>query len=268
MKAIGLTAFLGILIVSFGAVCCFAEEPELSLDSILEKWEKASHECKILDAKVKTWCYDSFSSQPTIEYGRLYYEAENIARIDTGRKPFSTTNDWSVIEWSFLWNGNDLLSIDSEKKSYYRVPIAKVLEAWNRPHKGIAGFFEKLLLVAFPARPQVLYPLLIDFRVEEVRKQFDLSFERYGDDILITAVPKVFTPSVTIYTKVRVFLDSKSFRAKAAQYVAASRDYRSIELYDQKINEKPSDREQLIEPDLSGFGEIDGTMISGMQRGE
>jgi hypothetical protein len=41
------------------------------------------------------------------------------------------------------------------------------------------------------------------------------------------------------------------------QYVDfGNKNVTSIEIYDQKLNKKPSDRDQLIEPDISGFREV------------
>ena len=106
-------------------------------------------------------------------------------------------------------------------------------------------------------------PLLVDVRAEEIRKQYDMTFERENDDILITAVLKKNSKPTTLYSGIRVLLDSKTFRTKAVQYINDPWNYSSIALHDQKINEKPSDRDPLAEPDLSEYRTVEEKQLFG-----
>ncbi len=256
MKSHWFFLLLSIIPICLCNSLCRAEEAELTLDSVLEKWEKASQECKIFDTKLALFQYDSNfpTDKPKVIYGRFYFESSKTARIDISKKPVFETNDWSAIDGSLIWNGTEALRIYPNNHLYYKMPIAKIEDAWAQPHKGFSGFFAKLELAALPLpRPQFLCPLLIDVSAEEVHEKYDITFERQGEDVLITAVLKKHDQEILCHDKSRVLLDSKNFQTKAVQYVDDWRHYYSIALYDQKINKKPSDRNHLIEPDLSKF---------------
>jgi hypothetical protein len=100
-----------------------------------------------------------------------------------------------------------------------------------------------------PCRPQSQYSLMVDIRAEELRKDYELSYKKHNGDLLLTAIPK--KNSQCIYTQIHVILDFKTYQTKAVQYVLSRHHYVSIALYDQKHNEKPADRDQLLKPDLS-----------------
>ena len=250
------------------SLCC-AENPEITLDSVLEKWETASQECKILDTKLVFFRYDRVFSatKPEMEYGRIYYESPTICKIESGKKPIVAASEWSADECTIIWNGAEAIRIDLKERTYVRAPTKKIREFWDQPHE---GFFAKIglgfaLAMLPPPRPQTLLPLLVDVRAEEIRKEFDVSFERQGDDILITALPKTDSLQKIFHAKIRVLLDSKTFRTKAVQYINDSRNYSSVVLYEQKYNEEPSDRDPLAVPDLSGFQVIGNNMWFGPQ---
>jgi hypothetical protein len=229
----------------------------------LEKWEKASQECKILDARVKWYYYDSYGGEPRIEFGRLYVESPNVARLDSGKAPILESNDWAAIDHSVVWNEAESLRIDPKEHQYVKAPIATIDETWNRSCDGFFANLGRAFCLASlpPPRLQRLYPLLVDVRADEVRKQFDLSLERQGDDILVDALPKKGSQPAALHSRIRVLLDSKSFQTKGVQCIDDSQHYFSVVLYDAKINEKPSDRDQLLKPDLSAFRELDVAMV-------
>lgn len=241
---------------------CRAEEAELTLDSVLEKWEKASQECKILDMKLALFQYDSTfpTAKPDRMYGRFYYEDPNTARLDFSKKSNFKTNEWSAIEDCIIWKGTEAQRISTKSHAYFQMPIDKIQEAQEQPIQGFWGFYAKLWTAMLPPpRPQSQFPFLVDVRTEDIRKQYDISFERndnvIGGDILLTAIPKKSARSPFSDSKIRVIFDSWSYRIKGIQYIS-SHGTLSVVPYDQKFNEKPGDRDQLIEPDLSGFHQI------------
>jgi hypothetical protein len=255
MKAIWFSPFLGIVLASLAVISCRGEAPKLTLDTVLEKWEKASQECKILDAKLKLWHYDLArqSDKPIIQYGRFYRESSNIARIDVGDKPIIKTNEWQTIADSLIWDGTESLKIDPKNRSYAKLPIEKCQELWELPHEGFFGMLA--FLATPPPRLQSIFPLLADNRAKEIRGQYDVSSEPYNDDIMLTAIPRKAVQSPYYCSRIRILIDAENFRTKGIQYVRSD-NATSLVLYDQKYNEKPNDRDQLIEPDLSGFHAI------------
>jgi hypothetical protein len=272
MKTHWFFLLFGLMPICLCNSLCRAEEPVLTLDSVLEKWETASQECKILDAKLEFFRYDRvFSAEkPEMEYGRIYYESPTVSKIEIGKKPIDAAKDWSADEGTIIWNGAEGLRIDPKERTYVKMPLKNIQDAWDQP---LDGFFAKMahafILAALPPpRPQTLWPLMVDVRAEEIKKDFEVSFERSGDDVLIAAVPKKDTQPRIFHAKIRVLLDSKTFRTKAVQYINDSWNYSSVVLYEQKYNEKPSDRDPLAVPDLSGFRTVEDKMLFGPQRHE
>jgi hypothetical protein len=258
MKSHWIFLLIGLISSCIGNAFCRGEEPDLTLDSVLEKWEKASQECKILDTKLTMFRYDRFVSvvKPKIEYGRFYYEYPTVGRIDIGKTPVTEANNWPALQYSYLWNGKESLRIDPKKCVCEKVPIEKIQEYLENPPQGFLARmgYDIGLALSPPLRPQMLWPLMIDVRAEDIRKDFDVSFSRQNNELLITAIPKKNTPVQKSYSRIRVLLDSTTFRTIGVQYVyLGDKEVNSVALYEQKINEQPSDRDQLIEPDLSGF---------------
>jgi hypothetical protein len=103
-------------------------------------------------------------------------------------------------------------------------------------------------------RPQEAWPLLIDIRAADVRQRFDVTVEgRNNKEILLRALPKRSADAAN-YRDIWVILNAKTYLTSAVRHVQPNgRDRVVMQLEDQKINQRPSDRDQLIDPDLSGL---------------
>lgn len=143
--------FLGLLSALLANSPCRADEPELTLDAVLEKWEKASQECKILDAKLALFQYDYVkfhTLKPKMQYGRFYYESPTISKIEIGKKPIDATNEWIADERTLIWNGSEALRIDPKERTYVKAPIGKIQDVWEQP---VDGFLAKITHAFFVA---------------------------------------------------------------------------------------------------------------------
>ena len=59
---------------------------------------------------------------------------------------------------------------------------------------------------------------------------------------------------MTFYREIEVILDAKTYLTQAIQLIHSAGNSRTVyQLMEQKAEPAPSDRDELIKPDLSGF---------------
>ena len=109
---------LGLSLTWFLGSPVNVEASKPTVDSVLAKWEAASQACKTLDAKLIVWAYDNVfdNGQPTIKYGRFYYEAPNQGRYEVRTNPAGITNDRSNISEAIIWTDKETLRIDGSRR--------------------------------------------------------------------------------------------------------------------------------------------------------
>lgn len=240
-----------------------AEEPKTSIEAVLAKWEMASQDCRTLDARLTVFQYDVFTGdQPTVYRGRFYYEAPNIGRYEI--RGADGTPGWSGLSEAIIWMGDETLWIDGRRATCQRFSTAKLraslAESDASPPRGLLGtFFAAIRQAAQTMQgPKHLVPLLIDVRAAEVRHRFDVSVEEGGAQILLKAVPKRESDQ-TLYREIGIILDATTHMPRAIRLVSPDNSSRTVYvLHEQKVNQRPSDRDALIAPDLSGLHVIEG----------
>ncbi len=258
MKSTRFWKILAVVAAHLGCSACLAGDPLPSVESVLAKWEEASQKCRILDAKVVVFRYDSFNGeQPKISQGRFYYEAPNIGRYEIREGGSGKVNDWPARQELCVWNGKETLWIDGRRRTCWRISSAEVQTLRRHSEDNwLASFLATLVLRL--QRPQEFVPLVIDIRAAEVRERFDVSIEQSDEEIWLKAVPKRRSEK-TLYREIEVILNAKSHLTSAIQKVMLTgKDRMVFRLMEQKVNQRPSDRDQLIAPDLSGLEVIKG----------
>jgi outer membrane lipoprotein-sorting protein len=235
-----------------------AKEPDPAIDSVLVKWEEASHKGKILDAKLTVWRYDPVfdrDHQPTIAHGRFYYEAPNLGRYETRKTARGATNDWSSVSEAVIWTGKEVLWIDGGRRLCRKFSRAKLQSLLSQPGGNNLGWLSEIVR-EFAGRfqePKQFVPLLIGIRASEVRERFDVTLEKSGEGIYLRALPRR-SADAACYSRIDVILSAKTFMAVATQVFSPNgKDRTVVELNDAKVNQRPSDRDQLLAPDLSGL---------------
>jgi hypothetical protein len=62
-----------------------------------------------------------------------------------------------------------------------------------------------------------------------------------------------------VYCEIDVILNAKTYMTYATREILPNGIDRTVRVFsDQKVNERPTDRDQLIDPDLSGLRVIEG----------
>jgi outer membrane lipoprotein-sorting protein len=258
--------------LAFGAVTgcqagspCLGADPLPSVDVVLAKWEESSRKLQCMDAKLTVFQYDVFTGdQPKITRGRFYYEAPNLARYEVTEHSDRATNNWSKVSEAILWKADETLWIEGTRLTCMKLSKAKMQSVLpedrgttENPQSWFFGGFARYLARKFESAQQY-FPLLVGIRAAEVKEKFDLTMERNGEDILIRATPKRASEKAD-YHEVAVILNAKTFLARATQVIALNgRDRTVYMLDDQKVNERPSDRDELVAPDLSQFHVTEG----------
>ncbi len=235
---------------------CPAAEPDAAVSAILAKWEKASQECRSLDAKLTVFHYDLvFGSEPRIRQGRFYYEAPNIGRCEIEESTRGPKNDWSHLSESIIWQDNASLLIDGRTLTCRRLPTEDLQALLDLPQSTNKGFLRQFLtrFVHKIQNPEQYVPLVVGVHAAEVRDRFDLTMERGDKGIVLKAIPK-HTADKAVYGEIDVMLDAKSYLAYATRVISPSRkDITVWVLDDQRVNERPNDRDPFVNPDLSGL---------------
>jgi outer membrane lipoprotein-sorting protein len=264
MGRLPLGLVLVVVLVRLEGSVSLAAEPLPSVDSVLAKWEAVSQKCRILDAKLAVFRYGVFGNPDNLtdfSWGRFYYEAPNIARCEYR----SHTTPPGRLE-ILIWNGKETLQFDERNLAYDRFSLAwfKKLRDDGSQGKGAFGWFSRFY---FPLEsPQQCLPLLIDSHAVNVRERFDVTIERGGAEILLKAIPKREIDKAC-YREIGVIVDAKTYLTSAIQIIDPNGEGRRVfQLMNQKVNQRPNDRDQLIEPDLSKFKVIDFDEIENGQK--
>ena len=242
-----------------------AKEPEPTVDAVLAKWEEASQKCQTLDAKLTVFRYDTVfgGREPTITQGRFYYEAPDRGRYEIRKTARGASNDWRNISEAVVWTGKETLWIEGDRRRCQKCPTEK-LRSLSAPPEGkkegwLAGIFSAFgrQLARRLQGPRQFHPLLIGIPAAEVRERFDVTLEKSGEEILLKAVPKRQADQAG-FREIDVILDAKTYMTMATQEVLPNgRDRMVFQVSELKVNQRPSDRDQLLAPDLSGLRVID-----------
>jgi len=133
--------------------------------------------------------------------------------------------------------------------------------AKNEKARSKAGFLQWLaepwalisLYLQEMQSPQRCFPLLVDIRAADVEKRFDVTLVPHDGDVWLKALPKQRRDQ-RLYREVDVILDAKTHLTSAIRLIPAGGNaYTVVQLTETKVNQRPSDRDQLLNPDLSGL---------------
>ena len=233
-----------------------ANEPAPTVDSVLAKWEEASQKVKTLDAKLTVWRYDQVfdrDHQATITLGRFYYEAPNLGRYEIRKNAKGATNDWSSVSEAIIWTGKETLWIEGDTRRCRKFSTAELQLLLSQPEYKKSYWFSGLFRGLLGA--EEMLPLTIGIHATEVRERFEVTLkEKRGDErIELKVVPKPQMVNAR-FREIDVILDAKTYMTIATQEVSGNGTLRTVlELSEQKVNQRPSDRNQLLFPDLSGL---------------
>jgi hypothetical protein len=251
MKAVCLSAVLRFGLLCFTGSPCVGGVADGSMESILVKWEDASQKCHSLNAAVTIFHYDVFSGDhPQVTRGRLYCETPHVGRYEIWvNEQGSTTNDWSKISEAIVWKDDETLLIDGRARSCKRVSKAR-LEYFARESEADWSY-SFCRLVTRPWRgPQYRFPLLMGVRASEVQERFDVAIDNTDGQIRLKAVPKQKLDKAA-FKEIDVILDTTTYLVYAMRIVSVDGiGYMDFVFTDQKVNQRPSDRDQLINPSL------------------
>ncbi len=253
---------------------CFAGDQATTIDSVLAKWDEASQKCRSLDAKATRLRYVHVFGQDDraiTARGRFYYEAPNMGYCEIREGNAGKPNDSSRI----VWKGGETLWIDEDARTCLKFSVAKLEELAKPPTapatagetpSGSFAFLRRIceplsraLHDSFAAmhNPRDLLPLVIDIHSAEVRERYSLTLDRSGKEILLKAVPKTSSGRAD-YREIDVILHPKTYMTYAIQVFLPGDQPRVVfVLEDQKVNQRPSDRDQLLHPDLFGLRMVD-----------
>ena len=249
--------------------------------------KRQARKCKTLDAELTVFHYDAVFGDPhhpVITQGRFYYEAPNLGcyeirkyesagflvddfvgadgnghhEIRNREAAKNAANNWRNISEAIIWTGKETLWIEGPKRNCRKYSTAKIEAVLSRPESkneclfGIIWAFSRQLACRLQG-PRQIHPLLIGIPATEVRQRFDVTIERSGEDIQLKAVPKQQVDR-GCFREIDVILNAKTFMTVATQEVLPSgRDRTVYQFSDAKVNQRPSDRDQLLAPDLSGL---------------
>jgi len=234
------------------AAHCFAVETKPSLDTVLAKWEAATAKIKTLDARVYRWKYDSVfgspNKEPLPEEGRFYYEAPQVGCLQIKSDKRAA---WKGLSEMIVWHEKDTLMFDGERRNCTKFVLPDSTTRDWQPMDGFWPGFAAFLRAL--QNPMSALPLTIDIHSAEIRERYVLTFQDQGDRYLIRAIPKKASAGAS-YCKIEVLVDSKTYLTAAIESISPNGKDRMVwMLADVKINERPTDRDQLLSPDLHGL---------------
>ncbi|MEN6493134.1 MAG: hypothetical protein ABFD16_02475 [Thermoguttaceae bacterium] len=243
------------------AVClpgrpCGADESDAAVDAVLAKWEAASQKCRSLDARLTVFRYTPFTGdRPKVAHGRFYYEAPHLGRYEIWKGDRAATNDWSNLSEAVIWNGKETLRIEGETRACRRWSTAQLeqLQAhWSDAGHGWSGWLATIFRQL--ESPAQFLPLVVDLRAAEVRERFQWTLQvQNAERVLLKAVPKRPTDQA-VFAEIDVILDTKTYLTIAIRLTSLhGKDSTVYAFGPPKINERPSDRDRLLEPELSGL---------------
>jgi outer membrane lipoprotein-sorting protein len=247
MKRLPFWRVFAVVVICLDCSRCLAGDPLPSVDSVLAKWEQSSQKCRTLDAKLTVFSYSEFGQE--ISQGRFYYEAPNIGRYEIRKGGNGKVNDWSALREVLIWNAKETLWIDGSTRKCRRFSSKELLGQRDTSETFLGAIFAAIFRQL--QRPQEGLPLVIDIRAAEVRERFDVTIERSDEAIWLKAIPKR-TADKMLYREIGIILNAKTYLTSAIQLVDSSFKCRTVfEFTEPKVNQRPSDRDQLIAPDLS-----------------
>ena len=242
---------------------CLAGDPGPSVESVLAKWEEASQKCRSLDVKLTVFRYDDVfgGDQPKITQGRFYYEAPHTGRYEIWETTGGATNDWSHLSEAIIWKDKETLWIEGNTRLCTRFSTATMQSLLSKDESMTGGGWFQSFIHQLARRlqgPHQFLPLLVGIRAVEVRDRFDVTIERSGEEIVLKAVPKQPSDKAE-YREIEVILNAKTYMTYATKVISPNGKDRTVCVFDdQKVNQRPSDRDQLIDPDLSGLRVTEG----------
>ncbi len=195
--------------------------------------------------------------KPKITQGRFYYEAPNLGRCEVVESAEKATS-WSHLSEAVIWNGKETLWIDGRRGNCDRFPAAKMQALLGQPEStkesGWSQFFAWFGQCARVLQgPQHFLPLVVGVRAAEVRERFEVTIVSSGKEILLKAVPKQPADKAT-YREMEVLLNAETYMTHATKEVFLNGRDRTVRVFDdEKINQRPSDRDQLLAPNLLGL---------------
>lgn len=228
-----------------------AGEPALSVHAVLQKWERISKECQILDAKLTVLRYDAFHADgdPVKSHARFYYEAPNFARYQTQGGHGK----------DFVWTAEGVFYLRHQDKTCQFWPSsldAAVRAEFTRAPEGtwFDRFIKRLSLAAAAhalfSRPEELLPLVVN--VDAQRSRFDFQVQHTDGMIVLQAKPKQHD---VLFQKVDLMLDADTYALVAHRSIDAQNpNDKVVHVFDEvKINSKPADRQALLNIVPSGY---------------
>lgn len=232
--------------------CCSAAGPNRSIEFILTKWGEASYKRHTLDTRLTLLSFSGTSAEekPTIQQGRFYYEAPNVGRFELGTPSSGKKGVWAGFSQVWVWNGKETLQIIPSERLCRRVAQNRVRPIIDEENPEDFWPFVRGKLRQCEC-PQEFLPLVVGIDSTGLRKRFDWNSVRNGKDIVLTALPKSNIEKA-FYRKLTVTLLAETYITLKTE-VVTSFDRTICVLGEQKINEKPKDRNELIVPDLSLF---------------
>ncbi len=270
MKMLRLLLVFGVAASGLGGVHCIAGDQVAAIDSVLAKWEAASQKCRSLDAKVTRVRYAHVLGQgdrAVVARGRFYYEAPNMGYFEIGEEGGGKPNDLERV----VWKGDKTLWLNEDRRTCLKVSVAKLGELLKPPiapaatgdtpsgsfafFRGICEQLSRALSYWYEALhdPRELLPLVIDIHSAEVRERYSLTIDLSREEIMLKAIPKTSSGRAR-YHEIDVILNRKTSMTHAIQLVMPDSQERIVFILDeQMVNQRPSDRDRLLNPDLSGF---------------
>ena len=225
---------------------------------ILDKWEATSREVKTARLQIHRKIYNAIFEVESRAEGELIFAApgqvslamkgttinrrETSSRISKAGIPFRLEADRPT--WN-IWSANQLWWINDEGKTFDRIAVPETKVSESHPHPWFAGW-------VVGARHETCIPFLVDVRVAEIRRAWQLKLYRQNGSILLIAQPITALLKLN-YSECRVLIDTNLWQTTAVKYLSPSRDLETIyNIHQRDINvELPAD---CFEPDLKARG--------------
>lgn len=212
------------------------------LEEVLSAWARAAAERQSLDASITEWKYDDTFKTVNVARGRLYFERPNRAHVsytsltesEGKRHARSKTKFVQRPSTQWIWTGTRIFSIEPDERAYSNLPVDLLRENW-------------------PVRvnPHGLLPLLLDDDLDAIRDRYNLDLVSYQPPILLAMSKRGFEHLQC--NQIKVLLDSSSHLPFAIRMDNGFGQITVVRLNDVRINQRPTDRDTLLNPCLEGF---------------
>ena len=246
-------------------------EDSVTVDGVIAKWKKATSQWTTLDAGITLRNYDGLSRERevTIQDGRLYFDKPDKGRLHIWplRTESASANDAAhyrpraAERWYVVWTEGRIRTVAPDRKSCEecsweeRQRVRERIEDLERNGsfwEWFSGCFSTMPLAVFPT-PQSLLPFLLDEEEMEIRDRFEISLETTADGIELRALPRTAADKAR-WRMVRILLDPETYLPFAWHFLDPNgKDFTTICLRNIKIDRQPTDRDELLNPDLSGY---------------